>query len=285
MSATFVPAAARACRGGPPNWFWLAPPVLDTATGSYVWPGLDLGPSPGRGKGVFASQPLPAGLLVPYGGQEATPARVWWLGKHDKDRFVARTGRGCTSGVNADPTLQPPGHEFAWPGSRLNEASPGELYNCRFVWWPRVHDTRDQPAYPHAPPAQLRFYMELMVPVPAGAELLVSYEFRSRRSRKYDVAPPPPLSTPPEWGQHLGGAEARLLRLQRERAMRQMAKEAVRAVVAEEAKAVRLRKLARARVTLLHENVAKGRAKRDAATERAACMREKKLKRADVVQK
>jgi hypothetical protein len=76
--------------------------MLDTATGSYVWPGLDLRPSPGRGKGVFASQPLPAGLLVPYGGQEATPARVWWLGKHDKDRFVARTGGGCTSGVDAE---------------------------------------------------------------------------------------------------------------------------------------------------------------------------------------
>ncbi len=111
--------------------------------------------------------------------------------------------RGCTSGVDADPALQPPGHEFAWPGSRLNEASPGELYNWRFVWWPRAQDTRDQPAYPLPPPARLRFYMERMVPVPTGTELLVSYEFRSRRSRKFDVAPPPPLSTPPEWGQDL----------------------------------------------------------------------------------
>ena len=78
-----------------------------------------------------------------------------------------------------------------------------------------MQDTRDQPAYPHAPPAWLCFYVELMVPVPAGTELLVSYEFRSRRSRKYDVAPPPPLSMPSEWGQHLGAAEARLLRMQR----------------------------------------------------------------------
>ena len=123
---------------------------------------------------------------MPYGGLEATPARVWWLGKHDTDRFVARTGGGCTSGVDADPALQPPGHEFAWPGSRLNEASPGELYNCRFVWWPRAKDTRDQQAYPLTPPARLRFYLELMVPVPAGTELLISYEFRFRRSRKYD---------------------------------------------------------------------------------------------------
>jgi hypothetical protein len=42
--------------------------------------------------------------------------------------------------------------------------------------------------------------MEVMTPVPAGAELLVAYDFCSARSRKYAVAPPPPLSTPPEWG-------------------------------------------------------------------------------------
>jgi hypothetical protein len=167
---------------------------------------------------VFATGALPAGLLLPYGGLEASPARLRWLAKHDKDRYVARTSTGpAAGGVDADPAHLPVGHAFAWPGSRLNEASPSELYNCRFVWWYRQQDTRDQPAYPHAAPPKLRFYMEVMVPVPAGAELLVAYDFCSARSRKYAVAPPPPLSTPPEWGQHLDAAEARLLRAQRGR--------------------------------------------------------------------
>ena len=236
--------------------------------------------SPGRGQGVYATAPLPAGLLVPYGGVEVTPARVYWLEKHDRDRFLARTGGGSASGVDAHPALLPAGHGFAWPGSRLNEAAPGELYNCRLVWWP-VAATRDQPAYPLAPPARLRFYAEVMAPVPAGAELLVSYQVCSRRSRKYEIAPPPPLSTPQDWGQHLGAAEARLLRAQRKRAMRHVDAEAARSIAAEAARAVRLSKLARARAALVLANAAKGRANRAAAAERCARMREKKLKRLD----
>jgi hypothetical protein len=151
---------------------WLPPPALDAAAGAYTWAGIELRPSAGRGLGVFATGALPAGLLLPYGGLEVSPARLRWLAKHDRDRYVARTGPAA-GGVDADPAHLPAGHAFAWPGSRLNEPSrPNELYNCRFVWWYRQQDTRDQPAYPHAAPPKLRFFMELMTPVPAGAELI-----------------------------------------------------------------------------------------------------------------
>jgi hypothetical protein len=39
---------------------------------------------------------------VPYGGLEVTPARVFWLEKHDLGRFLARTGGGSASGIDAD---------------------------------------------------------------------------------------------------------------------------------------------------------------------------------------
>jgi hypothetical protein len=130
---TFVPAAARPRRGGPPRWFWLPPPVENAAGGAYEWLGLELKPSAGRGLGVFATRALPAGMLLPYGGLEVSPARLRWLAKRDKDRFVARAGPAA--GVDADPAHLPAGHAFACPGSRLNEASPDELYNSRFVWW------------------------------------------------------------------------------------------------------------------------------------------------------
>ena len=253
----------------------MSTPVLSVAAGAYNWVGLRLKRSPGCGLGVFATRALPAGLLVPYGGLEVGLERLKGLAKHDTDRFVARAGPAA--GVDANPSLLPAGHAFAWPGSRLNEASPGELYNARFVWWHAPSDSRDQPMYPHAAPPKLRFYMEVMVPVPAGAELLVSYDFTSNRSRKYAVAPPPPLSTPAEWGQHLDAAEARLLRAERARAIRREAKaEAAKATKAE-ADAARSRLVARSRAKLVRVNAAAGRAKRRAAVLRAEHMRAAKL--------
>jgi hypothetical protein len=218
---TFLHAAVRAHPRDRARWFWLPPPTLDVAAGAYVWAGIELRDSEGRGQGVFAKLPLPAGLLIPYGGAEETLKRLRWLARHDRDRFVACVGGGRAGavGVNADhDALLPAGRLFAWPGSRLNEASPGELYSCRFVWLDRLADTRDQPTYPFAAPLRLRCYMELMVDMPVGAELLCAYDFGSTRSRKYVVAPPPPLSTPPSWGQHLPPAERRALRAARERA-------------------------------------------------------------------
>ncbi len=133
--------------------------MLNAAAGAYEWLGLELKPSAGRALGVFAARALPAGLLLPYGGLEVSPARLRWLAKRDRDRYVARTSTAAAaSGVDADPAHLPAGHAFAWPGSRLNEASPSELYNCCFVWWwYRQQDMRDQPVYPHAAPPKLRF--------------------------------------------------------------------------------------------------------------------------------
>jgi hypothetical protein len=228
---------------------------------------------------VFATGALPAGLLLPYGGLEVSPARLRWLAKHDRDRYVARTFTGpAAGGVDADPAHLPAGHAFAWPGSRLNEASrPNELYNCRFLWWYRQQDTRDQPAYPHPAPPKLRFYMELMTPVPAGAELLVAYQFGSARSRGYAVAPPPPLSTPPEWGQHLPAAEARLLRTQRARTMQRVLLAEKAAAAKAAADAARAPLVARSRARLVRQNAAAAARKRRAVAEHAARMRVAKL--------
>ena len=258
------------------RWFWLPPPTLDASVvppnaGAYVWAGLDLKDSGGCGQGVFATLPLPAGLLLAYGGSGETLKRLQTLAKRDRDRFVAcvGSGRAGTLGLNADPALLPAGHAFAWPGSRLNEASPGEIYNCRFVWLDRLADTRDQPCYPCAAPLRLRCYMELMVDVPAGAELLCSYDFGSARSRPYAVAPPPPRSTPVGWGQHLPPPEARALRAARERAELAAVREEAEAAGHAAATAVRVRWLARDRGKLVLENAAAGLAKRRA---RAHCL-------------
>jgi len=83
-------------------------PVLNAAAGAYEWAGIELKPSAGCGLGMFATGALPAGLLLPYGGLEASPARLRWLAKHDKDRYVARTSTGpAAGGVDADPTIAP----------------------------------------------------------------------------------------------------------------------------------------------------------------------------------
>ena len=231
--------------------------------------------------GVFATSCLPAGLLIPYGGAEASAERLRWLAKRDRDRFVAcvGSGRAGTLGLNADTALLPAGHEFAWPGCRLNEASPGELYNCRFVWWDRAKDTADQPCYPIAAPSRLRCYMEVMSPVPVDGELLVSYDFVSARSRRYDVAPPPPLSTPAEWGKHLPPAERRALRAARERAELAVLRDEAEAAGHAAAAAVRARWLARDRAKLMLENAAAGKAKQRARAERCAKMRQAKRAR------
>jgi hypothetical protein len=278
MANPFVPAAVRAHARDRARWFWLPSPTLDAAAGAYVWYGLELRASPGRGQGVFATLPLPAGLLLAYGGSGETLKRLQTLAKRDRDRFVAcvGSGRAGTLGLNADPALLPAGRAFAWPGSRLNEASPGELYNCRFVWLDRLADTADQPTYPFAAPSRLRCYMELMVDVPVGAELLCSYDFGSARSRPYAVAPPPPRSTPVGWGQHLPPPEARALRAARERAELAAVREEAEAAGHAAAAAVRARWLARDRGKLVLENAAAGKAKRSVRAEKCARMREAK---------
>jgi hypothetical protein len=275
MASPFVPAAVRAHPRDRPRWFWLSPPTLDVATGAYVWSGLALKDSPGRGLGVFAKLPLPAGLLLPYGGAAETLKRLRWLAKRNRDRYVACVGGGRAGavGLNADPALLPAGHAFAWPGSRLNEASPEELYTCRFVWLDRLGDTADQPCYPFAAPSRLRCYMELMIDMPAGAELLCSYDFGSARSRPYAVAPSPPRSTPLGWGQHLPPPEARALRAARERAELAAVRDEADAAGHAAAAAVRVKWLARDRAKLVQSNAAKGREKRRAVAERAARMR------------
>jgi hypothetical protein len=141
------------------------------------------------------------------------------------------------------------------------------------MWWDRAEDTADQPCYPFAAPSRLRCYMEVMSPVPVNAELLVSYDFVSVRSRRYDVAPSPPLSTPPSWGQHLPPAEARALRAARERAELAAVREEADAAGQAAAAAVRVRWLARDRAKLVLENAAAGMAKRRARAEHCATMR------------
>ena len=121
--------------------------------------------------------------------------------------------------------------------------------------------------------------MELMVDVPAGAELLCSYDFGSTRSRKYAVAPQPPLSISPSWGQHLPPPEARALRAARERAELAAVRDEAETAGNAAAEAVRARWLARDRAKLVLLNAATGKAKQRARAERCAQMRAAKRAR------
>ena len=118
--------------------------------------------------------------------------------------------------------------------------------------------------------------MELMCDVAPDTELFCAYGFGCPRSRKYIVAPPPPRSTPPEWGKHLLPTEARSLRTKRQRAEQADQKSEMEAEARAKAAYASAKKLARERAKLILVNVARGRAKKRAAADKCAAMREAK---------
>jgi hypothetical protein len=117
--------------------------------------------------------------------------------------------------VDANPELLPELHAHAWLGSLVNEASPGQLYNARYIAW-SAREMLDMPVYPHAPPPTHIVFVELMAPLAPGDELLVAYGVKRR---EYHVSPPPPMSTPEAWGAHLPRAQAKKLKRARDAAL------------------------------------------------------------------
>jgi hypothetical protein len=227
------------------------------AAGGYVWDGLKVGTHAVKGESVFATAAHAAGLLLPYGGLPVTRAAVAALGKHKRDRHVMRLTK--RRHVDANPALLPERHAHAWLGSLVNEASPGQLYNARYITW-SVRDTQDMPAYPHAPPPSHVVFVELMAPLAPGDEVLVAYGVKRR---EYNVAPPPPLSTPEAWGAHLMPAQAKKLKRAREAAVSM-------AAVADLQRAAAAESLRVDRAVLVCVNAAAGRSRKAARREQAA---------------
>jgi hypothetical protein len=268
---THTPWTRAAARdAGKQRWCWVNAPARQG--GAYVWSCVEVrAAGPGHGRGVYATRALPAGLLLPYGGAPLRRQRLSVLAKRDQDNYVAFAADGA---IDANPCLLPAGHSDAWVGSLVNEASPGQLYNCRLVWWGEAQsDTADAPVYPHAPRWTHALFIELMVNVPAGGELLTSYHYTGARARRYAIAPPPPLSTPPQWGQHLAPDDARALQRERVRALAAAAAAETRSAALKRLAAVRRTVVAAERATLMQLNAGRWRENKARAAARAAAMR------------
>lgn len=120
---------------------------------------------------LFARVRLSPGTLIPYGGVTITAADLELRRFRGSHEWAVQIGGG-TSFADAHPThLRGQCNSF-WPGSLANQAteSAGERNNCQIVWVV-VHE--DFPVECR----QTEAAVQVIVGVPAGAELLVDYKF------------------------------------------------------------------------------------------------------------
>jgi hypothetical protein len=146
------------------------PPRWDGAR--FVWDEVEVqvGTVP-KGRRVVARVPLEAGLLIPYASlPPSADARGAW----------------CLEDFDGDPVACTPAALGAGPGCLLNEASPGETYNCCFLMLSA--SAISQPVYPCHHFTDVAPYVALLRPLAAGEELMVYYG--SGYPRSYPIAAP-----------------------------------------------------------------------------------------------
>jgi hypothetical protein len=122
------------------------------------------------GRGVFATEDIPEGLLVPYVGDLVPNHRT-------KNESYLMGGKVSRDGfadydeliVDADPSLPVCQNEYCITGF-LNEVSVGthELYNCHFI---DGNNVKGAPFYVGA--ASPSFFIITLVPIKKGDELFV----------------------------------------------------------------------------------------------------------------
>ena len=136
---------------------FIRPPTLLGAI--WTWPHLHVKKAGKKGKGVFAKEDIPRGLLIPYNGELWTNAEYEDGKRSVREKAYAldcqlngidlnESNVGVHTVVLADPTSHTCRSQFCIAGM-VNEASAGvptELYNAQFVDLPFGH-TVHMPRY------------------------------------------------------------------------------------------------------------------------------------------
>ena len=176
---------------------FIAPPTYDDETHLWVWPHLRVDKAGVKGDGLFATEDIERGLLIPYNGD------LWTSSEYDEtqnkpERVMAYALNGVLSGmtegssklvlktvVSADPENHACENHFCIAGM-VNEASmgvQGDLYNAEFVDL-KFGNSQHMPHY-GAFMRGLSSFMLITTDVKKGSEILCWY------GAKYDRGEPP----------------------------------------------------------------------------------------------
>lgn len=150
------------------------PPPRRGAGGQYEWDGLHTQPTSDGGLELVTTRALRAGLLIPYNGRYI----------EDPDDMPVESTDYVLEHVDGNPALEENSNQWAI-ASYMNEASPGQLYNCVFYG---LDSGYEQPAHCTCHSR----YILLVADVEAGQPLLASYgaKYAETRARKGYVAAP-----------------------------------------------------------------------------------------------
>lgn len=149
---------------------FIQPPCF--SDGVWRWGWLVVNEDPVTGLGLYAGRALPAGLLIPYIGQELRNHPRLKSDSYDfkssGDLFVLRPQ------VTTGTTIPECQHAYCI-ASYANEASAGvQRYNCEFVNLPLGGCRTVMPSYPEFAEEHDVFLL-VMCDVPAGQPLLAHY--------------------------------------------------------------------------------------------------------------
>ena len=144
-----------------------------------------------KGHGVFATEPLAKGFVIPYGGKPVTdPERiVKWKRNPDRipkgetikyviDSYSSPAVKKPDCYVDAAPNLYPrTAPKYAWIGSKVNAANSPEEINCKLTL--RHGWSLSPKGYPY-PHSRNRQFVETTRVVNPGEELLTTYGLGTR---------------------------------------------------------------------------------------------------------
>jgi hypothetical protein len=198
------------------------------ANNKYVWDEIEERPSNDglKGCGLFAKKTLKYGFLIPILGVVLEGSQRCKIAKHayqntfddymwqysDVDYCIDGHPRYLTVPKQMEILKSHYGDnvpilEGAFPASFINEANNDERYNCRFTYIdPRkliAHCVKKPleklPAYPFQPigPERFMIFVQVMLPIPKGQELLVYYGDRTTKTCKRKGYTPKPVDTLP----------------------------------------------------------------------------------------
>ncbi len=178
-----------------PESGFISKPSKNKLDGLYVWNGVEIFES-SKGKGLRATQMLPSGLMIPYGGVfltninnikqkcENNKNSDWSdyliMSKSDNDN-------NSIAHLDAHQRHYPQNGELknAWIGSLVNEPSVGEIPNSEFVWCDK---TIKFPKYPLMD-KNMNVFIQLKQTVYTWEEILVDYGYcqQTREDLHYET--------------------------------------------------------------------------------------------------
>lgn len=170
-----------------PETCFISKPKFDTKLNSYQWDGISVFTSVTKGKGIKATQPLPKGFLIPYGGVHVTNQNeVNKLcrsnQKNDFSSYLIVSkydeNENPIAYLDAHPRHYPPNvGNHSWIGSLVNEPSVGEMPNSKLVWCDE--DQIKPPKYPFMS-SKMNVFVELTKDINQGVEIVTDYGYSKK---------------------------------------------------------------------------------------------------------